>query len=235
MEAAEPVPSKNAAGAPSILTRIPEVGNRLQPGSRPTPPRWWRSRARAGTPPTPRSCCAPSPVPPGEVRRSWHAHNGTKGWTSRPSRGRQAQPRAECSGSPTRAECSTTQRPAAVRPARRPIRLPRLGQVALARLRLRRRHQLQPPRGHPAGRPGPPPGSVEGRQHLAAHGPWQRYVRVCRRTKPPWSTPADARPASAPRHRDGGQGRSEGVAAVADRAARVAPSPSAHCGAGRLP
>ena len=165
---------------PADPTRIPDVGRpSCRSRSPPSLVRSWRSTARARTPPTPRSCCTPSSGATWRRTRSWEAHNGKKGWTTDHREGDKRSPvgvftLTDAGGVLRRPGCQ-----APVQPSRRRSGAALLAEDALARLRLRHRHRLQPRQGHFADRPHAPAGPVEGRQHLAAHGPRQRHLGLC--------------------------------------------------------
>lgn len=185
------------------LTRIPEVGNRLQAripsDSHQVVAVYGEGRDSADS----TVVLYEKSGSTWEVRRSWHAHNGTKGWTTDHHEGDKRSPVGVFSLTDAGGVLDD---PGALLPYDHSAayQAPRDWArshwhdfdyvVAInynRRVGTRRTTRTAP-------------GSDEGRQYLAAHGPRQRYVRVCQRAQVGHGiSPADARPASAPCHRDG--------------------------------
>ena len=147
---------------PSDPTRIPDVATASRPRSPEIRGRSSRSTARAGTPPTRPSCCTPSTARTGsapQLGRRTTARRAGRPTTTRAT----SAARSACSRSATRAACSPTPAPGCRTPQTAAFAGPALlGQVALARLRLRHRHRLQPRQGHLAERPDRPEGQRKG-------------------------------------------------------------------------
>ncbi|CAM5416594.1 hypothetical protein SRIMM317S_01267 [Streptomyces rimosus subsp. rimosus] len=108
----------------------------------------------------------------------WPAHNGRKGWTDRPPRGRPAQPGRRLQPHRRGRRAARPGRETAVHPLGGLHPAPVLGEEDPARLRPRHRRRLQPRQRHPAPGPDPAAGAEEGRRHLAPPGPRQRHVRL---------------------------------------------------------
>ena len=147
--------------------------------------------------------------------RSWPAHNGKKGWTADHHEGDKRSPvgvftLTDAGGvlADPGAKLPYTQAASFQAPHY-------WAKSHSARLRLRHRHRLQPRQGHRAERPDPARGAVQGRQHLAPHGPRQRHIGMREPVEVRHGVPAaHDRPQAAPGRGHGRQGVTEELEAV---------------------